>query len=156
VSPVHPQAPFTHESAIRRTRAIEDAWNARGPERAALCYAEDARWRERAEFLQGREAIVEFLQQKWAGELDFRVIYEMWSFGDDRIAARLAAEWRDSAGLWLRGFGLEAWRFDATGLIRSRHASINDLPIAPEGRKFLWPAPGARPLDHPGLAAFGL
>jgi len=148
--------PFTHESATRKVRAAEDAWNGRDPERVALGYAPDGVWRNRVEIFQGREAIVAFLRRKWARELDYRLINELWAFREDRIAVRFAYEWRDETGRWFRSYGNENWLLDGHGLIRARHASINDLPIDREQRKFLWDAPGPRPLDHPGLTAFGL
>ncbi len=151
-----PLPPFTHESAIRKVRAAEDAWNGRDPERVALAYTPDSVWRNRVEFLQGREAVVAFLTRKWAKERDYRLIKELWAFREDRIAVRFAYEWHDEAGRWFRSYGAENWLFDAHGLMRARHASINDLAIEPEQRKFLWDAPGPRPLDHPGLTAFGL
>ncbi len=155
MSPDRLRPPFHHESAVRRTRAIEDDWNQHDAERAALCCAEDARWRDGAAFLRGREAIEAFLRDKFAREGDFRVIREMWAFDGERIAARFCAEWRNAAGGWFRAYGVEAWQFEADGLIRARHASAQALPLAPQQRKFLWP-PGPRPLDHPGLAAFGM
>jgi nuclear transport factor 2 (NTF2) superfamily protein len=151
-----PLPPFTHESAIRKVRAAEDGWNSRDAERVALAYAPECVWRDRVEFLQGREAIVAFLKRKWAEELDYRLIEELWAFREDRIAVRFACEWRDERGQWRRSYGNENWLLDAAGLMRARHASINDLAIAPERRKFLWDAAGPRPLDHPGLTAFGL
>jgi nuclear transport factor 2 (NTF2) superfamily protein len=151
-----PLPPFTHESAIRKTRAAEDAWNSRDAERVALAYAPECVWRDRVAFLQGREAILAFLARKWANQLDYRVIKELWAFRDDRIAVRFAYEWRDATGRWFRSYGAENLLFDAAGLLRARHASVNDLPIEAESRKFLWDAPGPRPLDHPGLTAFGL
>jgi len=151
-----PLPPFTHESAIRKVRAAEDAWNRRDAPRVALACAPDGLWRHRVEFLQGREAIEAFLTRQWSLELDYREIKELWAFRDDRIAARFACEWRDATGRWYRSYGNEAWSFDAAGLMRARHASIDDVAIEAEQRKFLWDAPGPRPLDHPGLTAFGL
>ena len=151
-----PLPPFAHESAIRKVRAAEDGWNSRDAERVALAYAPECVWRDRVEFLQGREAIVALLERKWERELDYRLIEELWAFREDRIAVRFAYEWRDERGQWRRSYGNENWLFDAAGLMRARHASINDLAIAPEQRKFLWDAAGPRPLDHPGLTAFGL
>ena len=150
-----PLPPFTHESATRKVRAAEDGWNSRDPERVSLAYSEDSIWRNRSEFFSGRAAIVEFLTRKWAAELDYRLIKELWAFGEDRIAVRFAYEWRDSAGRWRRSYGNENWLFDARGLMRARHASINDLDINEAERRFHWDAPGPRPLDHPGLTAFG-
>jgi uncharacterized protein len=150
-----PLPPFTRESALRKVRAAEDGWNSRDPEKVALGYTGDSRWRNRAEFFQGRAAIVAFLTRKWARELDYRLIKELWAFADDRIAVRFAYEWHDDSGQWFRSYGNENWAFDANGLMRQRHASINDLPIAPAERKYHWPAPGPRPEDHPGLSDLG-
>jgi len=151
-----PLPPFTHETAVRKVRAAEDGWNSRDPEKIALAYTEDSWWRNRAEFLQGRPAIVAFLTRKWARELDYRLIKELWTFTGDRIAVRFAYEWRDDSGHWFRSYGNENWEFDESGLMRRRHASINDLPIAAAERKYHWPAPGPRPDDHPGLSELGL
>ena len=129
----------------------EDAWNTRDPERVALAYSEDSRWRNRAEFFQGRRAITEFLRRKWAKELDYRLIKELWAFHDNRIAVRFQYEWHDDSGHWFRSYGNEQWEFDADGLMRRREASINDVPISAGERRFLWVAPGPRPVDHPGL-----
>jgi uncharacterized protein len=153
-TPVKP--PFTLASAITKVRMAEDAWNSRDPQRVALAYSEDSAWRNRAEFFQGRAAIREFLQRKWARELDYRLIKEIWAFGEARIAVRFAYEWHDDSGHWYRSFGNENWEFDAGGLMRRRHASINDLPIQDSERKYHWAAPGARPADHPGLSDLGL
>ena len=153
-APVKP--PFTLASATTKVRMAEDAWNSRDPERVALAYSEDSTWRNRAEFLQGRAAIREFLRRKWARELDYRLIKEIWAFGENRIAVRFAYEWHDDSGHWFRSYGNENWEFDAAGLMRRRHASINDLPISESERKYRWSAPGARPADHPGLSALGL
>jgi uncharacterized protein len=153
-APIKP--PFTLESAIAKVRGAEDAWNSRDPQRVALAYSEDSRWRNRAEFFSGREAIREFLGRKWARELDYRLIKEIWAFGDDRIAVRFAYEWHDDSGHWYRSYGNENWEFDAAGLMRRRHASINDVPIAASERKYHWSAPGPRPKDHPGLTELGL
>jgi uncharacterized protein len=150
-----PLPPFTRESALRKVRAAEDGWNSRNPEKVALAYTGDSRWRNRAEFFQGRAAIVAFLTRKWARELDYRLIKELWSFTDDRIAVRFAYEWHDDSGQWFRSYGNENWAFDANGLMRQRHASINDLPITAAERKYDWPAPGPRPADHPGLSDLG-
>ena len=152
-APVKP--PFTLASATTKVRMAEDAWNSRDPERVALAYTEDSTWRNRAEFLQGRTAIREFLRRKWARELDYRLIKEIWAFGENRIAVRFAYEWHDDSGHWFRSYGNENWEFDAAGLMRRRHASINDLPISESERKYRWSAPGARPADHPGLSALG-
>jgi len=147
--------PFHRDAAIQKIRLAEDAWNSRDPERVALAYTEDSAWRNRAEFLRGRAAIVEFLRRKWARELDYRLIKELWAFGDDRIAVRFAYEWHDDAGTWFRSYGNENWEFDASGRMQRRIASINDLPIAEADRKYHWPL-GARPADHPGLSQLGL
>lgn len=150
-----PLPPFTLETAIQKVRMAEDAWNTREPERVALAYTEDSRWRNRAEFFQGREAIIAFLKRKWAKELDYRLIKELWAFHGDRIAVRFQYEWHDDSGFWYRAHGNEQWEFDADGLMRRREASINDVPISPADRRFRWPA-GPRPKDHPGLAEMGL
>ena len=151
-----PLPPFTRETAIQKVRAAEDGWNSRNPERVALAYTMDSRWRNRAEFFEGRPAIAAFLTRKWAKELDYRLIKELWAFTEDRIAVRFAYEWRDDSGHWFRSYGNENWEFDGNGLMRRRHASINDLPILEADRKFYWPAPGPRPADHPGLSDLGL
>ena len=151
-----PQPPFTMSSASAKVRAAEDAWNNRNPDKVALAYTEDSVWRNRAEFLRGRAAIVAFLQRKWARELDYRLIKELWAFTDNRIAVRFAYEWHDDSGHWYRSYGNENWEFDALGYMRQRIASINDRPITAEERKFHWAAPGARPLDHPGLTELDL
>jgi uncharacterized protein len=150
-----PLPPFTAETAAQKARTAEDAWNTRDPERVALAYSEDSRWRNRAEFFEGRAAIVEFLRRKWAKELDYRLIKEVWAFHGDRIAVRFQYEWRDDGGNWYRSHGNEQWEFDAGGLMRRREASINDVPIREADRRFRWPA-GPRPKDHPGLAELGL
>ena len=148
--------PFTPESATAKVRMAENAWNSRDPQRVALAYTEDCHWRNRAEFIAGRAEIEQFLRRKWARELDYRLIKEIWAFAAERIAVRFAYEWHDDSGHWYRSYGNENWEFDAAGLMRRRFASINDLPIAPEARKFHWAAPGPRPEDHPGLTALGL
>jgi nuclear transport factor 2 (NTF2) superfamily protein len=150
-----PLPPFTRESAILKVRGAEDGWNSRDPQRVSLVYTEDSRWRNRAEFITGRADIVRFLERKWARELDYRLIKELWAFTDDRIAVRFAYEWHDDSGNWFRSYGNENWEFDARGLMRARHASINDLPIATQDRKFHWPL-GTRPKDHPGLSDLAL
>lgn len=150
-----PLPPFSLETAIEKVRAAENAWNSRDPQRVSLAYTLDSRWRNRAEFLAGREEIVAFLTRKWRRELDYRLIKEIWAFRDDRIAVRFAYEFHDDAGNWFRAYGNENWEFDADGLMRVRHASINDLPIAENERKFHWPQ-GPRPLEHPGLTELGL
>jgi nuclear transport factor 2 (NTF2) superfamily protein len=149
-----PLPPFDAESAARKVRLAEDAWNTRDPARVALAYTEDSRWRNRVEFLQGRAEIVAFLTRKWQRELDYRLIKELWAFRDNRIAVRFAYEWHDDSGLWFRSYGNENWEFDAAGLMRLRIASINDLPIPETGRKYRWPL-GRRPDDHPGLSELG-
>jgi nuclear transport factor 2 (NTF2) superfamily protein len=147
--------PFTAETAAQKARMAEDAWNSRDPARVALAYTEDSQWRNRAEFITGRTEIVAFLTRKWQRELEYRLIKEVWSWQDDRIAVRFAYEWHDDSGNWFRSYGNENWAFDEQGLMRTRHASINDLPIEPSARKFLWPA-GRRPDDHAGLTALRL
>ncbi len=150
-----PLPPFTVETAAQKARMAEDAWNSRDPERVSLAYTPDSRWRNRAEFLSGRPAIVAFLTRKWAKELEYRLIKEVWAFRDNRISARFAYEWHDDSGHWFRSYGNENWEFDADGLMQLRIASINDLPIKGEERKFHWPL-GRRPDDHPGLSELGL
>jgi len=151
-----PVPPFTAESAIIKARAAEDAWNSRNPEKVSLAYTEDSQWRNRAEFLQGRPAIVAFLTRKWARELDYRLIKELWTFAGNRIAVRFAYEWRDDSSNWFRSYGNENWEFTESGLMRRRIASINDVPITAADRKFHWPAPGPRPADHAGLGDLGM
>jgi nuclear transport factor 2 (NTF2) superfamily protein len=150
-----PLPPFTQESAAQKVRLAENAWNSRDPARVALAYTADSRWRNRAEFINGRAEIVAFLTRKWARELDYRLIKELWAFGDNRIAVRFAYEHHDDSRNWFRAYGNENWEFDADGLMTRRLASINDLPIAEAERKFLWP-PGERPANHPGLSELGL
>lgn len=150
-----PLPPFDAESAAIKVRRAEDAWNGRDPEKVALAYTPDSVWRNRAEFLQGRDAIVAFLTRKWNRELDYRLIKELWAFTDNRIAVRFAYEWHDDSGQWFRSYGNENWEFDEHGLMRRRIASINDLPIATVDRLFHWPS-GPRPQDHPGLSELGL
>ena len=150
-----PFPPFTRETATQKVRMAEDAWNTRDPERVALAYTIDTQWRNRAEFPSGREEVVQFLRRKWARELDYRLIKELWAFTEDRIAVRFAYEWHDDAGNWFRSYGNENWEFDAAGLMRRRFASINDLPIGEANRKYRWPQ-GPRPADHPGLSDLGL
>jgi uncharacterized protein len=151
-----PVPPFTRETAIEKVRKAEDAWNTRDPGKVALAYTTDTWWRNRSEFLQGRPAVVEFLTRKWKRELEYRLIKELWAFTGDRIAVRFAYEWRDADGAWYRAYGNENWMFDENGLMRQRHASINDVPIREEDRKFLWDRSGPRPADHPGLSDLGL
>jgi nuclear transport factor 2 (NTF2) superfamily protein len=150
-----PFPPFTQESAAQKVRLAEDAWNTREPARVALAYTPDSRWRNRAEFLTGREEIVAFLTRKWTRELDYRLIKELWAFTGNRIAVRFAYEWHDDSGTWYRSYGNENWEFADDGLMRVRIASINDLPIAESERKYHWPV-GRRPDDHAGLSALGL
>jgi nuclear transport factor 2 (NTF2) superfamily protein len=150
-----PLPPFTLETAAQKARMAEDAWNTRDPDRVALAYTSDSRWRNRAEFLQGRDAIVAFLTRKWQRELDYRLIKEVWAFRENRIAVRFAYEWHDDSGSWFRSYGNENWEFDEHGLMRLRIASINDLPIAESGRKYHWPL-GRRPDGHPSLSDLGL
>ncbi|MGF1623124.1 MAG: DUF1348 family protein [Rhodomicrobiaceae bacterium] len=150
-----PLPPFNAGTAAEKARLAEDAWNSRDPERVALAYTPDSRWRNRAEFFSGREAIVEFLTRKWQRELDYRLIKEVWAYTDNRIAARFAYEWRDDSGNWFRSHGNEQWQFDEAGLMCRREASINDVRIAEADRLFRWP-PGRRPDDHPGLNDLGL
>ena len=155
MTPRPPVPPFTAASAARKARLAEDAWNTRDPERVAGAYTADSHWRNRAEFLAGRDAIVSFLQRKWVRELDYRLIKEVWAFTENRIAVRFAYEWHDDSFHWYRSHGNEQWEFDESGLMRRREASINDIPIAETDRLFRWPA-GPRPDGHPGLTALGL
>ncbi len=150
-----PLPPFTMETAVRKVRAAEDGWNSRNPDRVSLAYTPDSVWRNRAEFIHGRAEIVQFLTRKWNKELDYRLIKEIWGFRENRIAVRFAYEWHDDSGQWYRSYGNENWEFDERGLMRVRHASINDLPIREDERKYRWPA-GRRPDDHPGLSELGL
>ncbi|MEV7598440.1 nuclear transport factor 2 family protein [Kitasatospora sp. NPDC089797] len=153
--PRPPVPPFTEDTARRKVRAAEDAWNTRDPHRVALAYAPDSRWRNRAEFLTGRERIAAFLTRKWQRELDYRLVKELWAYGGDRIAVRFAYEWHDDRGHWHRSYGNENWEFDEHGLMTRRLASINDLPITAGERLLHWPL-GRRPDDHPGLTDLGL
>jgi len=150
-----PFPPFTPETARTKVRMAENAWNTRDPQAVSMAYTEDSVWRNRSEFLKGRAEIVAFLQRKWARELDYRLIKELWACTDDRIAVRFAYEYRTESNEWFRAYGNENWEFDANGLMRRRIASINDLPIDAADRKFLW-APGHRPEDHPGLSDLSL
>ena len=150
-----PAPPFTAETARQKARAAEDAWNSRDPNRVSLAYTVDCTWRNRSGFLAGREAIVRFLERKWAHERDYRLIKEVWAHAGDRIAVRFCYEWHDEAGRWFRSYGNENWEFDPNGLMRRRIASINDVPIENGQRKFRWPL-GRRPDDHPGLSDLGL
>jgi nuclear transport factor 2 (NTF2) superfamily protein len=153
-SPRPPLPPFTGETAAQKVRMAEDAWNSRDPSKVALAYTPDSRWRNRAESLQGRDAIEAFLTRKWNRELDYRLIKELWAFHDNRIAVRFAYEWHDDSGQWYRSYGNENWEFDEQGLMRLRIASINDLPIKEIDRKYFWRA-GRRPDDHPSLSDLG-
>ena len=150
-----PVPPFTLETAVEKVRLAEDGWNSRDPKRVALAYTLDSKWRNRTEFPTGREQIIEFLVRKWQRELDYRLIKELWVYGDDQIAVRFAYEWRDEAENWYRSYGNENWQFDEHGLMQRRYASINDLPITDAERLFRWPI-GRRPDDHPGLGELGL
>jgi nuclear transport factor 2 (NTF2) superfamily protein len=147
-----PFPPFTRETAAKKVRAAEDAWNTRNAERVALAYTPDSVWRNRSEFLHGRAEIVAFLKRKWAKELDYRLAKELWAFDGNRIAVRFAYEWHDDSGNWYRAYGNENWEFADNGLMMRRHASINDLPIAETDRKWRWDASLPRPADHPGLS----
>lgn len=149
-----PLPPFTEQSAIEKVRLAEDGWNSRDPAKVALAYTEDTRWRNRAEFANGRAEAQAFLTRKWNRELDYRLIKELWAFAGNRIAVRYAYEYHDDSGQWFRAYGNENWEFAEDGLMRNRHASINEHPIAEADRKFRWPL-GRRPDDHPGLSHFG-
>ena len=150
-----PLPPFTFETAVQKVRAAEDGWNNRDPQKVAMAYTAGSQWRNRAEFVTGREDIASLLTRKWNRELDYRLIKEIWAFSSHRIAVRFAYEWHDDAGNWFRSYGNENWEFDDNGLMAVRHASINDLPIQAEDRKYFWPL-GRRPDDHPGLSDLGL
>jgi uncharacterized protein len=150
-----PIPPFTTETAAQKVRLAEDAWNSRAPQQISLAYTPDSKWRNRAEFVEGRAAIVQFLQRKWTRELDYRLIKELWAFNDNRIAVRFAYEWHDDIGNWFRSYGNENWEFDEQGLMQLRIASINDLPISESQRLYHWPL-GRRPDGHPGLSELGL
>ena len=150
-----PLPPFTLETAIEKVRRAEDAWNSRDPQRVARAYTSGSRWRNRAEFIEGRAAIEAFLTRKWNRELDYRLIKEIWAFRENRIAVRFAYEWHDDSGHWFRSYGHENWEFAENGLMRVRIASINDLPIKESDRKYHWPL-GRRPDDHPSLSDLGL
>jgi len=149
-----PLPPFTEETAAQKVRIAEDGWNSRDPAKVSLAYTADCVWRNRAEFIHGREAIVAFLARKWARELDYRLIKELWACKENRIAVRFAYEWHDECGCWFRSYGNENWEFDENGLMRRRLASINDLPIREFDRRYHWPL-GRRPDDHPGLTDLG-
>lgn len=150
-----PLPPFTKETAVQKVRGAEDGWNSRDPDKVSLAYTIDSTWRNRSEFINGRKEIVEFLKRKWARELDYRLIKEMWAFTDNRIAVRFAYEWHDDSDDWFRSYGNENWEFDTNGLMKRRIASINDLPIKEADRKYRWPL-GRRPDNHPGLSDLGL
>ena len=150
-----PLPPFTAETAAQKVRMAEDAWNTRDPDRVVLVYTEDTRWRNRSEFPVGRAEVRQFLVRKWAKELDYRLIKELWACAGNRIAVRFAYEWHDDKGQWYRSYGNENWDFNANGLMQVRHASINDVAIAESDRKYHWPQ-GPRPADHPGLSDLGL
>lgn len=150
-----PFPPFDQESAVKKVRMAEDAWNSRDPERVSLAYTSDSQWRNRSEFVSGRQAIVAFLQRKWNKELDYRLIKELWIASGNRIAVRFAYEWHDDAGNWFRSYGNENWEFTGSGLMKRRIASINDLPITDSERKYHWPL-GRRPDDHPSLSELEL
>ncbi len=154
-APRPPLPPFSLETAKQKVRMAEDGWNSKDPVKVSLAYTPDSVWRNRSEFLRGREEIVRFLTRKWQKESDYRLIKEIWAFGDTRIAVRFAYEWHDDAGFWFRSYGNENWEFDANGLMAVRHASINDLAIGEAERRFRWPS-GRRPDDHPGLTELGL
>jgi hypothetical protein len=151
-TPISIAPPFTFESAVQKVRLAEDAWNSRDPNRVALAYTEDSVWRNRDEFIAGRDEIRAFLTRKWGRELDYRLTKSLWTFADNRIAVRFQYEWHDAAHNWFRSYGNELWEFDSRGLMARREASINDLPIRESDRKFRWPAPGPRPSDDPGIA----
>jgi uncharacterized protein len=154
--PRPPLPPFTAETAAQKARMAEDAWNSRDPVRVSLAYTEDSTWRNRAEFFAGRPAIVAFLERKWARELEYRLVKEVWAFHGNRIAARFAYEWHDDSGQWYRSHGNEQWEFDEHGLMRRREASINDVMIKATDRRFLWEPWGPRPADYVGLSQLGL
>ena len=155
IEPRPPLPPFDEQTAAQKVRMAENAWNTRDPERVSLAYTPDSAWRNRAEFFTGRAEIVAFLQRKWARELDYRLIKELWAFRDNRIAVRFAYEYHDDSGNWFRAYGNENWEFDEHGLMQRRVASINDLPIRADERKYYWPL-GVRPDEHPGLSDIGL
>ncbi|MFC7299093.1 DUF1348 family protein [Herminiimonas aquatilis] len=150
-----PLPPFTRETAMQKIRGAEDGWNSRNAEKVSLAYSVDTKWRNRAEFINGRQEAQAFLERKWNKELDYRLIKELWAYTDNRIAVRYAYEWHDDAGNWFRSYGNENWEFNADGLMTHRHACINDMPIKESDRKFHWPL-GRRPDDHPGLSDLGL
>jgi nuclear transport factor 2 (NTF2) superfamily protein len=151
-----PLPPFTHSTAVDKVRAAENSWNTTDPEKVAQAYTSDSRWRNRSTFIRGRQQIIEFLASKWSRELEYRLIKELWAHDGDRIAVRFAYEYHDAVGQWFRAYGNENWEFDSDGLMRARHASINDLAIAEADRLFHWETGGPRPDDHPGLSDLGL
>ncbi len=151
-----PVPPFTHETAVEKVRMAENGWNSRDPGKVALAYTVDSWWRNRAEFIHGRPAIIEFLTRKWRKEMDYRLIKELWAFEGSRIAVRFAYEWHDDSGNWFRAYGNENWDFDCNGLMHHRYACINDLPIEESERKFRWDSSNPRPMDYPGLTSLGL
>lgn len=153
--PRHPIPPFDLEQAKKKIRMAEDAWNSRDPSRVSLAYTPDSHWRNRSQFIAGRDDIVAFLTKKWQSESEYRLVKELWAFTGNRIAVRFAYEWRDTAGNWFRSYGNENWQFDDDGFMAVRLASINDVPITEAERKFHWPL-GSRPEGHPGLSALGL
>lgn len=150
-----PLPPFTYETAIQKVRLAEDSWNTRDPEKVAGGYSLDSKWRNRSEFVNGRQDIITFLKRKWVKELEYRLIKELWAFGGNRIAVRFAYEWHDDSGNWFRSYGNENWEYDEFGLNRTRFACINDLPIKESERKYHWPQ-GRRPDNHPSLSDLGL
>jgi len=150
-----PLPPFTRETAIQKVRMAEDGWNSRDAAKVALAYTEDTEWRNRAEFIHGRDEARAFLERKWHKELDYRLIKELWAFDGNRIAVRYAHEWHDDSGNWFRSYGNENWEFAANGLMQRRYACLNDLPITEAERKYHWPL-GRRPDEHPGLSELGL
>ena len=151
-----PLPPFTKESAIRKIRMAEDGWNSRNPDKVKMAYTTDTVWRNRSTFLKGRDEVAKFLTGKWDRELDYRLIKELWAYNDNRIAVRYCYEYHNAEGEWFRAHGNENWEFDENGLMKNRHASINDVPIEEKDRKFFWPHDSPRPLDHPGLSELGL
>ncbi|MDN5872299.1 MAG: nuclear transport factor 2 family protein [Nitrococcus sp.] len=151
-----PFPPFTRETSIQKVRGAEDGWNTCNPERVSLAYTPDSRWRNRSEFVIGRAQIVGLLTRKWARELDYRLIKELWAFNGNKIAVRFAYEWHDDSGQWFRSYGNENWQFDGAGLMEVRHACINDLPIKETDRKYHWDRSGPRPANHPSLSDLGL
>ena len=155
MNPKPPVPPFTADTAAQKARMAEDAWNTRDPDRVVQVYTEDTLWRNRVEFPVGREQVRQLLQRKWARELDYRLIKEVWGYTGNRIAVRFAYEWHDDSGQWYRSYGNENWEFNADGYMQRRFASINDMPIKPEERKYHWPL-GRRPDEHPSLSELGL